>query len=80
MADYDVTVDGIEAVGLVDGALEVNRSPVKDHLARSTPELIVEKLAGEARDDAVATNGGAPADSEGDPEPVFYDRLLEKFE
>jgi len=48
MADYDVTVDGIEAVGLVDGALEVNRSPVKDHLARSTPELIVEKLAGEA--------------------------------
>jgi len=49
MADYDVTVDGIEAVGLVDGALEVNRSPVKDHLARSTPELIVEKLAGEAR-------------------------------
>ncbi|PGF16098.1 DNA mismatch repair protein MutS [Natrinema sp. CBA1119] len=80
MADYDVTVDGIEAVGLVDGALEVNRSPVKDHLARSTPELIVEKLAGEARDDAVATNGGAPADSEGDPAPVFYDRLLEKFE
>ncbi|WP_265109276.1 MutS-related protein [Halosolutus halophilus] len=47
MADYDVTVDGIEAVGLVDGELEVNRSPVKDHLARSTPELIVEKLAGE---------------------------------
>ncbi|MFC6769359.1 MutS-related protein, partial [Natrinema soli] len=80
MADYDVTVDGIEAVGLVDGTLEVNRSPVKDHLARSTPELIVEKLAVEARDDAVATNGGAPADSEADPEPVFYDRLLEKFE
>ncbi|QSX00505.1 MutS-related protein [Haloterrigena alkaliphila] len=77
MADYDVTVDGIEAVGLVDGELEVNRSPVKDHLARSTPELIVEKLAGEARDEAVAANGGAP---EGDPEPVFYDRLLEKFE
>ncbi|MFD1565151.1 helix-hairpin-helix domain-containing protein [Haloarchaeobius amylolyticus] len=47
MADFDVTVDGIEAVGLVDGELEVNRSPVKDHLARSTPELIVEKLAGE---------------------------------
>lgn len=79
MADYDVTVDGIEAVGLVDGELEVNRSPVKDHLARSTPELIVEKLADEARDDAVATNGGAP-DGEGDPEPVFYDRLLEKFD
>ncbi|TMT80384.1 endonuclease MutS2 [Haloterrigena sp. H1] len=47
MADFAVTVDGIEAVGLVDGELEVNRSPVKDHLARSTPELIVEKLAGE---------------------------------
>ncbi|RZV11886.1 DNA mismatch repair MutS family protein [Natrinema hispanicum] len=47
MAAFDVTVDGIEAVGLVDGELEVNRSPVKDHLARSTPELIVEKLAGE---------------------------------
>jgi dsDNA-specific endonuclease/ATPase MutS2 len=45
---FDVTVDGIEAVGLVDGELEVNRSPVKDHLARSTPELIVEKLAGES--------------------------------
>ncbi|MFC7044217.1 helix-hairpin-helix domain-containing protein [Halobacteriaceae archaeon GCM10025711] len=47
MATFPVTVDGIEAVGLVDGELEVNRSPVKDHLARSTPELIVEKLAGE---------------------------------
>jgi dsDNA-specific endonuclease/ATPase MutS2 len=43
----EVTVDGIEAVGLVDGELRVNRSPVKDHLARSTPELIVEKLADE---------------------------------
>mgnify|MGYP000495211274 CR=1 FL=1 len=46
-ADFEVTVDGIEAEGLVDGELQVNRSPVKDHLARSTPELIVEKLAGE---------------------------------
>jgi dsDNA-specific endonuclease/ATPase MutS2 len=46
-ADFDVAVDGIEAVGLVDGELRVNRSPVKDHLSRSTPELIVEKLAGE---------------------------------
>ncbi len=44
-AGVDVNVDGIEAVGLVDGELEVNRSPIKDHLARSTPELIVEKLA-----------------------------------
>jgi dsDNA-specific endonuclease/ATPase MutS2 len=47
-ADFDAAVDGIEAVGLVDGELEVNRSPVKGHLARSTPELIVEKLAGES--------------------------------
>ncbi|WP_137291257.1 MutS-related protein [Natronorubrum halophilum] len=77
MADYDVTVDGIEAVGLVDGDLEVNRSPVKDHLARSTPELIVEKLATEAGG-AVAANGGSAA--AGDTEPMFYDRLLEKFE
>ena len=46
-AGFDVAVDGIEAVGLADGELVVNRSPVKDHLARSTPELIVEKLAGE---------------------------------
>ncbi|RQH03258.1 MutS-related protein [Natrarchaeobius oligotrophus] len=73
MADYDVTVDGIEAVGLVDGELEVNRSPVKDHLARSTPELIVEKLA----TDAVAANGG---EVPGESAPQFYDRLLEKFE
>jgi dsDNA-specific endonuclease/ATPase MutS2 len=46
-ADFPVPVDGIEAEGLVEGELVVNRSPVKDHLARSTPELIVEKLAGE---------------------------------
>ncbi len=45
VAAIDVTVDGIEAIGLEDGELQVNRSPVKDHLARSTPELIVEKLA-----------------------------------
>ena len=44
-AGFDVAVDGIEALGLDDGELVVNRSPVKDHLARSTPELIVEKLA-----------------------------------
>ncbi|MFC7204903.1 endonuclease MutS2 [Haloferax namakaokahaiae] len=46
-SDVSVAVDGIEAVGLENGELVVNRSPVKDHLARSTPELIVEKLAGE---------------------------------
>jgi dsDNA-specific endonuclease/ATPase MutS2 len=46
-AGFEVAVDGIEAIGLVDGDLAVNRSPVKGHLARSTPELIVEKLAGD---------------------------------
>jgi dsDNA-specific endonuclease/ATPase MutS2 len=46
-AGFPVAVDGIEAVGLDDGELVVNRSPVKGRLARSTPELIVEKLAGE---------------------------------
>ncbi|SNR45014.1 MutS-related protein [Halorubrum vacuolatum] len=46
-----VAVDGIEATGLEDGELRVNRSPKKDHLARSTPELIVEKLAEERGDD-----------------------------
>ncbi|MFW5937528.1 MAG: MutS-related protein, partial [Halanaeroarchaeum sp.] len=45
--EFDVTVDGIRALGLEDGELVVDRSPKKDHLARSTPELIVEKLAGE---------------------------------
>ena len=50
-ADVDVTVDGIEALGLEDGELQVNRSPVKNHLARSTPELIVEKLATADGDD-----------------------------
>ncbi|QLD85836.1 endonuclease MutS2 [Natronomonas halophila] len=49
-ADADVTIDGIEAVGLENGELRVNRSPVKNHLARSTPELIVEKLAEEDGD------------------------------
>jgi len=44
-ADADLTIDGIQAEGLVDGELRVNRSPVKGQLARSTPELIVEKLA-----------------------------------
>ncbi|MEF8888048.1 MAG: endonuclease MutS2, partial [Haloarculaceae archaeon] len=46
-ATVDLAVDGIEAEGLVDGELRVERSPVKGTLARSTPELIVEKLAGE---------------------------------
>ncbi|MWV41433.1 helix-hairpin-helix domain-containing protein [Natrialba sp. INN-245] len=76
MAGFDVAVDGIEAVGLVDGELEVNRSPVKDHLARSTPELIVEKLATEAGESVAANGGEIPGESP----PQFYDRLLEKFE
>jgi dsDNA-specific endonuclease/ATPase MutS2 len=46
-ARADLAVDGIEAAGLVDGELEVDRTPVKGQLARSTPELIVEKLADE---------------------------------
>ncbi|WIV68027.1 MutS-related protein [Natrialbaceae archaeon AArc-T1-2] len=75
MADVAVTVDGIEAVGLVDGELRVNRSPVNDHLARSTPELIVEKLAGEAREGSGAGSGSTTRD-----DAAFYDRLLEKFE
>ena len=50
-ANVDITVDGIEALGLKDGELQVNRSPVKNHLARSTPELIVEKLATADGDD-----------------------------
>ncbi|XVH30255.1 endonuclease MutS2 [Haloferacaceae archaeon DSL9] len=62
-ATVSVAVDGIQAVGLVDGELRVDRSPVKDHLARSTPELIVEKLADESDDRAAA----------------FYETLLEKF-
>ncbi|MCL9815887.1 MutS-related protein [Natronocalculus amylovorans] len=49
-AAVSIAVDGIRAKGLVDGELQVDRSPKKDHLARSTPELIVEKLAGEAKD------------------------------
>ncbi len=67
---FDVTVDGIRARGLEDGELVVERSPVKDHLARSTPELIVEKLA---------TEGGDSEGEAGAPAGSFYDRLLGKF-
>lgn len=44
-AGADIRVDGIEAKGL-DSHLEliVNRNPVYNHVARSTPELIVERL------------------------------------
>jgi len=47
-AETEVAVDGIEAAGIEDGELLVERSPVKGRLARSTPELIVEKLAAES--------------------------------
>lgn len=77
VATYDVAVDGIEAVGLVDGELEVNRSPVKGHLARSTPELIVEKLA---RDEGEAERSGKQSGESTADKRQFYERLLEKFE
>jgi len=64
VAEIELSVDGIQADGIEDGQLKVNRSPVKGRLARSTPELIVEKLA----DD----------DETGDGE-AFYSGLLEKF-
>jgi len=63
-ADRELAVDGIEAHGLVDGKLQVDRSPVTGSLARSTPELIVEKLA-----DGATEDGG----------DGFYRDLLEKF-
>ena len=46
-AAREIGVDGIAAEGLEDGSLIVDRSPVRGRLARSTPELIVEKLAAE---------------------------------
>jgi DNA mismatch repair protein MutS2 len=67
-ADSPIAVDGIEATGLEDGELQVDRSPIKGQLARSTPELIVEKLA----------DGDGESDSTGE-ERAFYASLLEKF-
>jgi dsDNA-specific endonuclease/ATPase MutS2 len=91
-AETDLTVDGIQAEGLVDGELRVNRSPVKGTLARSTPELIVEKLAESEAErraasetasegtasggERAATNGGEPSGDGGS----FYDELLAKFD
>ncbi|MFB9810815.1 helix-hairpin-helix domain-containing protein [Haloarcula sebkhae] len=63
-AETDISIDGIEAKGLENGELRVERSPVKGKLARSTPELIVEKLADDGTDDADG----------------FYSDLLGKFE
>ena len=60
-----IRVDGIEAGGLDDDLnLIVNRNPIKNHIAKSTPELIVEKLF---------------LTSKGD-ENVFYEKLKKKFE
>lgn len=64
VTDVDIRVDGIRAAGVQDGELVVDRTPVRDHLARSTPELIVEQLA--------ATGEG--------PRTAIYEALLEKFE
>ena len=62
-AGPELRIDGIVASGIEDGELVVDRTPVRDHLARSTPELIVEGLADTARDERES----------------FYERLLEKF-
>lgn len=59
-----IRIDGIEAGGLDDNLnLIVNRTPIKNHIAKSTPELIVEKLF---------------LTSEGE-EHAFYERLKKKF-
>ena len=60
----NIRVDGIEAEGL-DSNLEliVNRNPVYNHIARSTPELIVERLLRK-------TTG---------EEQKFYSHLKDKF-
>jgi len=63
-AETPVRVDGIEASGLDEQHnLIVNRSPRYNYLARSTPELILDRLVR-------STQG---------PEREFYARLLAKF-
>ena len=63
-AETPVRVDGIEASGLdEENRLMVNRSPRYNFLARSTPELILDRL--------VRSSDG--------PEKEFYARLLAKF-
>ena len=45
MPDKDVRIDGIEAKGLDENMeLIVDRTPKRNYLARSTPELIVKRL------------------------------------
>jgi len=62
--DYDIRVDGIEAKGLDSNLnLIVDRTPRYNYLAKSTPELIVERLT---------------RSSDGDKK-VFYQKLLAKF-
>ncbi|MBN1322598.1 MAG: DNA mismatch repair protein MutS [Methanotrichaceae archaeon] len=64
-AETPVRVDGIEAEGLdKDNNLIVARSPRYDHLARSTPELILARLVR-------STKG---------QEREFYQRLLDRFD
>jgi len=63
-AETAVRIDGIEARGLDENdQLIVDRNPRYNHLAKSTPELIIDRLARTA---------------EGD-EREFYARLLSKF-
>jgi DNA mismatch repair protein MutS2 len=61
---YNIRVDGIEAKGLDSNLnLIVDRTPRYNHLAKSTPELIVERLT---------------RSSDGDKK-IFYQKLLTKF-
>jgi dsDNA-specific endonuclease/ATPase MutS2 len=61
---YNIRVDGIEAKGLdANLNLIVDRTPRYNHLAKSTPELIVERLT---------------RSSDGDKK-LFYQKLLAKF-
>ncbi|WMW21856.1 endonuclease MutS2 [Methanolobus mangrovi] len=61
----DIRVDGIEASGLdADLNLIVDRSPRYNYIAKSTPELIVERLSKK-------TEG---------KEQAFYDKLRSKFQ
>ncbi|VVB70630.1 DNA-binding protein MutS2 [uncultured archaeon] len=63
-AETPVRVDGIEAEGLDENnSLIVSRSPRYNFLARSTPELILDRLVRSAKG----------------PEKEFYARLLAKF-
>lgn len=63
-AETPVRIDGIEAEGLDEkNNLVVKRSPRYGYLARSTPELILDRLVR-------TTSGG---------ERAFYERLLQRF-